>query len=184
MTKVNNEVILMGYDSVTGQSSIIKTVSNRASIISGAAGVSRTRFVTVAHATLPVVATSGVIAFASRARDPIIQSLFLSAGVLPLTTNNWTIRYSIDPANDAADALLLPVTFPSGSATAENMQIGSFNVMPIVYPNTLDANRLIQIVLPSTIKIPTTSGILRMGFAHNLGAGVSIVLGVSAVEEL
>ena len=184
MTQPHNPGTICYEDAATGESVTVKGTGGASNVAVGAAGVLRTRFVTVAHATLPVVATSGVITFANRARDPVIQSIFLSVGVLPLTTNNWTIRYSIDPAHDGADALLLPVTFPSGSATAENMQIGSFNVTPILYSHTVDLSRLIQIVLPRPIEIPTTSGILRMGFAHNLGAGVSIVLGVSAVEEL
>lgn len=148
----------------------------------GLVGIARTRWVDVAHATLPVAATSGVLTYTDPVCAITVDSIALAAGsaALPVAGGNYTIRYAYDAGNDTEAGILLPVAFPSGNASTERYQIGSFNVQP-TYLGYDAATDIVVITLPKPIEIPITSdGVSRLDFAHNLGAGVVVTLGVRA----
>jgi hypothetical protein len=153
----------------------------------GISGIARNRWCNVAHGTLPVLATSGVVTFTSPGvRGIVVNSVYHVSGAIPLTTTNWRIRYAVDSANDAADAILLPTTEPGHSATVDIGQVGAFNVIPSILVDTEAAGdlRVILITLPNPVVIPVSSPITRLSFAHNLGTSVLIQLGISALEAI
>lgn len=156
----------------------------------GVIGIARNRFVDVAHNTLPVLATSGVASWASPGvRGVVVDSVLVTAGTIALPTtsvSNFRVRYAIDSPNDAYSALILPVAEPTSSATADVDQVGSFTLTPVFVPDTEAAGdlRAILLILPEPVYIDITDPITRLDFAHNLGAGVTIQLGIRAVEAL
>jgi len=162
-------------------------ISGAALVATTKPGIARNRWVNVAHGTLPIEATSGVFkAFTPGVKNVFLHSIYLVAGPVPLTTTNWRVRYAIDSPDDSIDALLLPVTEPTADGDADIGQVFSFNVEPIVLPHTLDASRVIWLRTPPE-PIPIYTGddpILRVGFVHNLGTGVTIQLGLSATEDV
>lgn len=172
---------------LTGNPEDLLSSNGAAHVTDGVIGIARNRWCNVVHNTLPVAATSGVVTFtAPGVRGVSIDSIYLVAGPVPLTTTNWRIRYSIDAVNDAADAILLPVTEPGHSATTDIGQVRSFNVTPILIPDTEAAGdlRVILLTLPQPVIISVSDPIMRLGFAHNLGVGVTIQLGISTVEAV
>jgi hypothetical protein len=118
--------------------------------------------------------------------NPTITSVTLTAAdVISLAANNWAIRVGIDAANNAAAALLLPTTFPTGSPTKISGQVFIFNIKPVFMPDTEAAGdlRLVHVVMDAPVRIPvSSSGITRLDFAHNIGANMTLNFGVSAVE--
>ena len=187
---MSNHVTISGVDTGSGDGSI--NVTNGAAKVSDAAnpqGIVRTRWISVATDTLPVVATSGVASFASPGvKGIVISAVRIVSGTPPInaTTTNYTVRYSVDAANDAADAVLLPTTFPSSSATTNVGQIGAFNVTPVFIPDTEAAGdlRISQIILEKPVYIDVTDPITRLGLAHNIGGTVVLQFLISAVEEV
>lgn len=163
----------------------IKSTGGAAHVTDGNIGIARNRFCNAVHATLPTAAGTGTVTFTSPGTiDAVIDSLYLVAGPVPLTTTNWRIRYAIDSVSDAAAAILLPVTEPSHSATNDTGQVRSFNVTPIILPNTLDAGRIIFLILPTPINIGISGTLTRLDFIHNLGTGVTVQLGITALEKI
>lgn len=107
-------------------------VNGAAPVSDGFQGISRTRWIDVVANTLPTVAGSGTITFENPVFGVKVTSMMVSAGTMPLTAVNPIMRIAVDAANDAAAAILLPDTFPSGDPTADAGQITSFNI-PLVY---------------------------------------------------
>ena len=144
-------------------------------------GIARHRWVDVAHNTLPVEATSGVFkAFAPGIKNVWVDSVRISAGTIPLTTTNFRVRFSIDSPDDGIDALLLPITEPTSDGDADIGQVRSFNLTPVLVSTTL-----LTVILPQPILLyDGDDPILRVGFVHNLGTGVTVQLGLSAEEEV
>jgi len=149
------------------------------------AGMMVTHFINVEPATAPVAGTSGAITYSAPVVNPTITSVYLTSGdVIALAATNWVIRVAIGSANDAAAAIALPTTFPTGAQTAVTGQVFSFNLKPVSLADTEAAGdlRLFQIYI-DPIEIPVSgSGISRLDFAHNLAAGMTLVFGVTAVE--
>lgn len=163
------------------------TYDGGALITDGLQGIARTRWIDVVAATLPTVAGSGTITFSNPVFGCRVTSMMVSAGTLPLTAINSVMRVAIDAANDAAAAILLPTTFPSGDPTADAGQITSFNI-PLVYvPDTEAAGdlRVAQLDFPTAgIDIPVTrDGITRLDFGHNM-TGITFILGITALEAV
>ncbi len=163
-------------------------VDGAARVSDGLQGIARTRWIDVVANTLPTVAGSGTITFENPVFGVKITSMTAS-GTMPLTAVNPIMRVAVDAANDAAAAILLPDTFPSGDPTADAGQITSFNI-PLVYvPDYNDAGaadqRVAQINFPTSgIEIPVSrDGILRLDFAHDI-TGMTFILGVTALEEV
>lgn len=147
-------------------------------------GMSRNRIIAVAHATLPTSA-SGTALWTTGVRGIVVQSINVTAGTVPLTgNNNWAVRYAIDAPNDAAAAILLPVVPNTPNASADIGQVGSFNVNPVIVPDTEAAGdaRVVWLTIPP-VYIDVTDPINRLDFAHNIGAGITIELMIQALEE-
>lgn len=162
--------------------------AQKVSDINNPAGILRTHFIDVVHATLPTEAGSGTIVYDNGPVDnPKITSIYVSAGSLPLTANNnWIIRYAIDSANDTEAGVLLPTTFPTASEQPVAGQVMSFNPELSYVPDTEAAGdlRVVNLIIPNGgIEIPVL-GVSRLDFAHNFGAGVTVILGVSATEQV
>lgn len=162
-------------------------VNGAAPVSDGFQGIARTRWIDVVANTLPTVAGSGTITFENPVFGVKVTSMMVSAGTMPLTAVNPIMRVAVDAANDAAAAILLPDTFPSGDPTADAGQITSFNI-PLVYvPDTEAAGdlRVAQLNFPTAgIEIPVSrDGILRLDFAHDI-TGMTFILGVTALEEV
>lgn len=174
-------------DSDSGLPVTVKGDNGAARVTDGFQGIARTRWIDVVAATAPTVAGSGTITFTNPVFGVWVDSVILSSGTIALTANNWTIRCAVDAANDAAAAILLPTTFPSGDPTADGGQIMSFNVQPVWIPDTEAAGdlRVGQITLPRPVEIPVTrDGILRLDFAHNIATTTTIILGIRALEAV
>jgi hypothetical protein len=153
-----------------------------------AIGVARTRWVNVLTATAPVEATSGWARFIAPVRRVEILSLrVVSLTSFALTQGaDWTVRYAINPVHDAHALLMIPTAAPTGSATAEGGEIGSFNVIPIFVPDTEAAGdlRVANIDLPPNLKIDLASGITSLAFTHNIGTAVLMQLHIRALEAI
>jgi hypothetical protein len=179
--------LIAAINSATGNPEDLKSTNGAGHVTDGVIGIARNRWCNVAHNTLPVLATSGVVTFANPGvRGVSIDSVYLVAGPVPLTTTNWRIRYAIDSVNDAADAILLPIAEPGHSAALDVGQVRSFNVTPILIPDTEVAGdlRIVLLTLPKPVIVSVENPIKRLSFVHNLGAGVTVQLGISSVEVL
>lgn len=164
-----------------------KGTAGMAHVTDGNIGIARNRFINVVHNTLPTAAGTGTATFTTPGVVGIVvNSLYLVAGPVPLATTNWRVRYAVDSVSDAAAAVLLPVAEPGHSATADAGQVGSFNVTPVTIADTEAAGdlRIILLTLPKPVYIDVSNPIRRLDFVHNLGAGVTIQLGISSVEKL
>lgn len=171
----------------------LRGTADGAAVVSDAAnpsGLCITHFINVEPATAPIENTSGMIAWDYPVCNPIITSVYLTAGdVIALAATNWTIRVAIDPPNDAAALLALPTTFPTGSSDAVVGQVWSFNLKPFMITDYNDVGvadqRVFQIILDNPIEIPVVGdGIRKLAFAHNLAAGMTLVFGVQATRIL
>ena len=138
----------------------------------------------VVAATLPTEAGSGCILHTNGFRNPKISSVMVSAGTVPLTAINTTVRWCF-AESDAAAAILLPTTFPSGLSSNQAFDSGSFNLIPQYVPDTEAAGdlRVCQLVLPPDLEIQTSAAVTRFYMAHNI-TGVTLIFGIGAVEEV
>ena len=158
-----------------------------AHVTDGVSGIARNRWCNVVHNTLPTSAGTGTATYLSPGvRGLAIESLYLVAGPVPLTTTNWRIRYAINSPSDATAAAWLPVAEPSHGVDIDIAQVFSFNATPILIPDTEGVGdlRVILLTLPTPIIIDVLTPITRLDFVHNLGAGVTIQLGIRALEGL
>ena len=164
------------------------SISGAALVTDGIQGVARNRFISVTTNTLPTLAGSGCATFISPGVKGItIDSVRVVSGTLLLTANaDYTVRYAIDAANDAAAAILVPLAAPTSSATADAGQVRSFCLTPIFVPDTEAAGdlRVGQLILPAPVYIDVSDGILRLDFVHQIGTAVVLQFGISAVEEV
>lgn len=185
------DMLNFGWNTAADRPVMQEMTAEGATVVSDAAdarGFARTRFIDVVASTLPTIAGSGTIIFPNPVRAITIQSVMVSAGSVPLTAINTVIRYAYGAINDGAAALLLPTAFPGGDPTAEGMQIGSLNLIPVYLPDYNDAGavdqRICQLVLPPNNKeITLESGVSRFDLAHNI-TGVTLIFGIAAVEEV
>jgi hypothetical protein len=177
-----------GGPSGTGAWEKMQGISGAGLVTTSKPGIARNRFVNVAHGTLPVAATSGVFkGFSPGVKNVRVHSVYLVSGTVPLTTTNFRVRYAIDSPDDTIDGLLLPVAEPTGDNDADIGQVESFNLIPVILPDTEAAGdlRVILLTLPTPITLyDGDDPITRIGFVHNLGTGVTIQLGLSAQEDV
>lgn len=158
-------------------------INGAARVISGEVGQSRNQIVSVSADTLPVLATSGVAWWDSPGvKGIVISGVRVVSGTVPLTNENWRVRYSINAPNDAVDGAWLPVVTPPAAAGVDIGPVGGFDVTPIVVPHTVDASRIMQIILPNPVEIPVSTPITRLGLAHNIGTDVVLEFIINAVE--
>lgn len=177
-------------NSSTGKLERQKSTSGAAHVsdVANPSGILRTRLVGVTTDAVPLEGTAdrGVITYQSPGVTGIvINSVTVISGTPPVAANtNYTVRYAIDAASDDEDAILLPATFPSRSATADLGQIGSFNLKPVMVTTAAGGAWLALVTLEHPIYIDVTDPIRRLSFAHNIGGSVILAFNVSAVEEV
>ena len=175
-------------DSSSGTTVSVKSIAGAALVTDGQ-GIARTRFVDVVSATAagtaPTLAGTGTITFVSGVKAVVVESATLISGTVAVVLNNFTVRYAVDAANDAAAAILLPTAFPSHGATTELGQTGSFNLLPVSTTNAAGSAWLAQLILPAPFPIDISEdGILRLDFAHNIATTVTIRLGIRTLEAV
>ena len=186
---MSNHVSISGQNS-SGADEQIRVIDN-AAVVSDAAnpqGIVRTRMIGVTTDAVPLVGTAdrGVATFtAPGVKGLIIHSVTVISGTPPVAANtNYTVRYSIDAANDVADAVLLPATFPARSATDDLGQTGSFNLKPVMVTTAAGGAWLALVTLERPIYIDVTNPITRFSLAHNIGGSVILAFNLSAVEAV
>ncbi len=166
------------------------SISGAALVTTDVPGVARNRLISATTNTLPTLAGSGCATYVSPGvRGIVINSVRVVSGTLLLTANaDYTVRYAVDAANDAAAAILLPLTVNTSSATTDIGQVGSFCLTPVFVGDWNDVGvadqRVGQLILPSPVYIDVSAGILRLDFVHQIGTALVLQFGISAVEAV
>lgn len=152
--------------------------------VANPSGIALEFWLDVVAATLPTEATSGCIRHENGFRNPKISSVMVSAGTVPLTNINTTVRWCF-AESDAAAAILLPATFPVGLPSVQAYDSGSFNLIPVYVGDTEAAGdlRVCQLVLPPDVEIQTSAAVTRLYMAHSI-TDVTLIFGIAAVEEV
>ena len=178
---MSGTVLMRIFNKVTGRSEALQGISGAALVATSKPGIARNRWVDVTSGTLPVVATSGVLkAFAPGIKNVWVDSVRITAGAIALTNTNFRVRFAINSPDDTTDGLLLPTTEPTSDGAADIGQVRSFNLAPVLVSTTL-----LTVILPTPILLyDGDDPITRIGFGHNLTAGVTVQLGLSAEEEV
>ena len=146
--------------------------------LGGVTGLARNRFISATTGTLPTLAGSGcAVWLPPGARGIVINSVRVVSGTLPTAANaDLTVRYAVDAANDAAAAILVPVTPNASSATADIGQVDSF---------CLDIRQLTGVVMRmDPVYIDVSAGITRLDLIHNIGTTLVLQFGIRAVEKV
>jgi len=131
-------------------------------------------------------ANNGVVEWnAPGAKRIVVENVRVISGTLPVAANSdWTVRYSMDSPNDAADAILLPVTPNTSSPNTSIGQVGSFCLTPLLMGNAggtaWAANLIMMPFTPPDVSAP----IRRFGMIHNIGTGLVLQFCIRAEEEV